>query len=77
MLTRDQREVVRRVEATMKLNTEEDNIHVQYQSMADYKIEMSKALDAGSVVKLSRKELETWTSLYIISVTFLILNLTL
>ena len=91
MLTRDQREVVRRVEATMKLDTEGDKIHVKYplrpeaylqtensrqakamqtniekrlirdQLMADYKIEMSKALEAGSVVKLSRKEVESWT----------------
>ena len=91
MLTRRQREVVSRVEASMKLDTEEQRIHVSYplkptayqqrdnygqaalvQSnierrlvrdnlLEEYKKEMSKAIDAKSVVKLTTEELEAWT----------------
>ena len=90
MLTRDQREVVRKVEATMRLDKEEARIHVQYplkpeaylqtdnsrqakamqgnierrllrdQLMEDYQKEMQKAVQAGSVVKMSKQELESW-----------------
>ena len=91
VLTKDQREVARRVESSMRLDKEEKKIYVEYpfkptaymqkdnssQAKAmqgnierrlirdglveDYNAEMKKALEAGSVVKLSEEEIESWT----------------